>query len=682
MKLFRKVAAFLIAAVMLISAAPLAQAAEEEMGVPVPNGLMQTVSLPVFVDKLTGKEPADSDVFIFDVEPVSEEAKWYAEEGYLTYSDTITVGTEVDPADEISERLMDIMLSQLEEGLTEAQMEELQAYCREMAKNELSQYSSVTDAMEGIWAAGLIYINGRQDINDYGVEFPLVDDGDYTFRITERFPDSSDYITSKAVWELNINITKDDKWDISWEPQITLTRLIDDNGEEDGTVYDLSYDSVTGMAAVTVDFTNVFAGNALLRPADMTVYMNGEKGCGGVVADALTGETQSADSLPEPGFYMELPEKVTDILEEVWKDAASFAEVTDQDGNTQYVLDLTDYVTLKDSAGQAWTLEMYGDSYSMAYGRFVYRIVPAGETGSFPVQFTDRDGDICTRDEFSIRDALYEEYTMAAYPGTDDGEGINAEIRIAEDKILNVPVELQAGTLKVRYVTKEQSEAVFDIVDSPELVPAENRPLEEAVGIVSPDTTFYINESRIPVGENARPSLLFDDLVSAEDGGGDYGKLVKEAALDVLDTTFANPQYEAKYIDLVDAYNGNAWLKADDAVTVYWPYPEGTDSETEFYLVHLEGLNREMQTASVERMIAEAEKEVVEIETDEYGIRFTADSFSPFVLLWDSPEEPSSATPDTNPSVKTGDSSPVVLWGLFALVSFAVCAGAVKRKYK
>ena len=62
---------------------------------------------------------------------------------------------------------------------------------------------------------------------------------------------------------------------------------------------------------------------------------------------------------------------------------------------------------------------------------------------------------------------------------------------------------------------------------------------------VAPDTAFYINESRIEAGEGAKPSLLFDDVVSSEDGAGNYGELLKNAALKVLNTEFSRPQYEA-----------------------------------------------------------------------------------------------------------------------------------------
>ena len=163
------------------------------------------------------------------------------------------------------------------------------------------------------------------------------------------------------------------------------------------------------------------------------------------------------------------------------------------------------------------------------------------------MKYTDDEGNIRTSDQFSIKDALYEDYDMEFYLGA-DSDSLTAEIRIAENEILNIPVELATGRLRVRYVTKEQAESVTEIVTSSDEVLTEEGTLKQAAGIVAPDTAFYINESRIEAGEGAKPSLLFDDVVSSEDGAGNYGELLKNAALKVLNTEFSRPQYEAKYI--------------------------------------------------------------------------------------------------------------------------------------
>lgn len=692
MKIFRKAAAFLLTAVMLVSMAPQAEAAEEELNqaVPVPNAMIKTINLPIVVDKLLeGREAEETEVFTFHVEPVSELAQYYAENGYLTYSDTISVGTSVDPASNIAEYLFQSEIAWYEEEtgetLTEEQIEAIRGAVwddmMDNAQGQLSYFLPYIDTGE-LWSAGMIDIEGRLEINDNGVLFPLIEDGDYTFRITERQQEGLSLIDSKAVWDLTIHVEKADKWNAMWQETYTLTRVTDDEGRPDGTEYEIPF-AEDGTAVPAVRFTNTYMeGNAVIQPADITVYMNGEEGCENVLADIQTGAVQSSVSLPETGYYVSLPDEIDAMLKEVWKDSGNVEEIVNEDGSKEYVLDLSGNVTLKDSStGRSWTLEMFSSGYSMAYGKYMYRVVSADGQETAAVKFTDRAGNLCVSDQFSIKNALYEDYNMELFLGTAGADNITAEIRIAEGETLTIPVELNPGKLKVRYVTEEQSETVSELVSSKEeALPGEGA-LKQAVGMISPDTVFYINESQIICGDEAVPSLLFDDLVSSEDGARDYGELLRDTALKALGAKMENPQYDAKYIDLVDAHNGNAWLTADSPVTVYWPYPEGTDSDTEFYLVHFEGLNREMEVDSVAGMIADARTEAVEIQTDEYGISFTADHFSPYILLWDSPEPPAKDHVDS-PSVKTGDVSYPAAWAVLAVISSAACICLYRKKYR
>lgn len=91
-----------------------------------------------------------------------------------------------------------------------------------------------------------------------------------------------------------------------------------------------------------------------------------------------------------------------------------------------------------------------------------------------------------------------------------------------------------------------------------------------------------------------------------------------------------------------------------------------------------------MQTGEVADLIAGAETEVMEIQTDEYGISFTADSFSPYVLMWDSPVSSSQENPENpvSPSVKTGDAAAPALWGGLAVVCAAACTCVLRKKYR
>lgn len=149
------------------------------------------------------------------------------------------------------------------------------------------------------------------------------------------------------------------------------------------------------------------------------------------------------------------------------------------------------------------------------------------------------------------------------------------------------------------------------------------------------------------------------------EGARDYETALMGRATDELGSfgALSDPSYEARYLDLVDANNGNAWLRATNPVTVYWPYPEGTDESTEFCLAHFGGLNREIALDDPDAAVAAAPIEEIEVENTPYGIRFTTNGFSPFVLAWDA--EGRAALPDTDLPA-TGDPTTTVWTALLA----------------
>ena len=122
--------------------------------------------------------------------------------------------------------------------------------------------------------------------------------------------------------------------------------------------------------------------------------------------------------------------------------------------------------------------------------------------------------------------------------------------------------------------------------------------------------------------------------------------------------------YDLKYLDLVDTQNGNAWVKASQDVTIYWPLPEGTTQNTEFTLMHFEGLHRDMDPDEVNNMIsgctvdtATSETEgnhiaIVDVTEDYVVIETGANGFSPFALAWEA-DNGGSDTPD-NPGWTPG----------------------------
>ena len=365
-------------------------------------------------------------------------------------------------------------------------------------------------------------------------------------------------------------------------------------------------------------------------------------------------------------------------MKQVWQASDDITPVTNQDGTTGYVLDLTDYMAFRDpESGKQWKLELYSSGYSLAYSKYIYRLVPAAE-GQDPVrlQFADEAGGVQVSDAFVPSEALYQQYEMSIYGGAVDVGGIIASVRVdaadAPESWIDLRVQVEPGTLTIRYVTGRQGDVVTPAVtDVADALPAGGEKLEDAAVVVEDGTTFYINESRIPA-DGAAVSLLFDDVVTENTVAGhpDYASSLRDKAIETLGRTFTNPQYQAKYLDLVDADNGNVWLKASKPVQVYWPYPDGTNEDTQFYLVHFEGLDREMDNADIAANIAQAVKTPVEVKTDAHGVTFTADGFSPFVLIWEAPTTTTPVTPGTPAATtpQTGDASALPLWtGLLAV---------------
>ena len=418
--------------------------------------------------------------------------------------------------------------------------------------------------------------------------------------------------------------------------------------------------TITGQAALKAAHSIAVE----VQPADITIYMGGTEGYEGTANGS--GALEGSNSLPQPGFYITLPKVLDEHMKEIWANSGDITQVTNSDGTTAYVLDLSGYMTFKEptddpDAGKQWKLSLYSSGPSLAYSKYIYRLEPVLE-GQDPVrlQFTDAAGNVQVSDAFTPSEALYQEYEMTIYGGAVDVGSVVASVYLGMDDNEihweDFPVQVKPGTLTVRYVTGQQGDVVTPAVtDVTEALPAGSEKLEDAAVVVEDGTTFYINESQIPA-DNAAVSLLFDDVVTSNtvEGHPDYAATLRDEAIKTLGTSFANPQYEAKYLDLVDANNGNVWLTASKPVKVYWPYPDGTGEDTQFYLVHFEGLDREMDNAAVAGEIAQAMKTPVEVTVDAYGVSFTADGFSPFVLVWDAPVTP---TPDPDPE-PTPDPTP------------------------
>lgn len=364
-----------------------------------------------------------------------------------------------------------------------------------------------------------------------------------------------------------------------------------------------------------------------MQIADITTYMGGESGFDGAVG--LDGEADQSTSLPEPGFYLTLPDEINAEL--------TYA-IGESDPNK--VVDLSQYITIeaKDGAGVAhtWTLDKYGTDVSTALEdgreRYIYKINGEGDNAPIRVEFRDENGKRVTNDTFTADDALAANYTMTIYLGDVKVETIDFVINIPTSKDDLTTVRTyhcgfdkdesdEAATLTIRHTDEA---VVTDAVSSIAEALKDETKQDQFLVEVQNDQDFNINEADGASGVSVdvkNVHLLADELEPLEEEAGLVQTAQEKAG-------FASSGTDAHYLDLVDAENGNAWLTAEQEVTVYWPYPAGTDKNTNFELFHYEGMDRDATGETV----APTKMEIVKGDT---GLTFKTDNFSPFVLVWD-----------------------------------------------
>lgn len=472
------------------------------------------------------------------------------------------------------------------------------------------------------------------------------------------------------VWEIDVPVTKDAPVDLTYT--VKLVNPQEDEGTygtydeygENGTAGLFTNNSATLVPVDSLGNTGVSQlfrkpsvsyeiGSAAITPADITIYMNGEDGYEGVVDDdQMAGE--SSNELPEPGFYITLPEFVNQML----VDAGLAGEGTP--ANLSDIMSIT--ATGNDGTSREWTLKPYGEdsTTSSASRGYIYRVIPAEGQDPIRLEFTDDAGNTQVSDTFDPSDALYNNYDMNIYAGGTNMSTVKVNIVSADKDInLSLPLEPKQGELTIRYVTSEsQNDTVSEVLEAEngeatteQLAQARQANPTKGFAVLDSNATYYVNESTVevtPDGQyhDAKPSLLFDDIVAGENGALEnelVGKAVQTIAAN-NGTLGSDYEYEAKYLDLVDANNGNTWLTTNSPVTVYWPYPGETTTDTDFYLVHVHDLDRDMGTSDVIEQIGSANAEYIAIDDaakTDYGISFTLEpdengrvSFSPFVLVW------------------------------------------------
>ena len=244
-----------------------------------------------------------------------------------------------------------------------------------------------------------------------------------------------------------------------------------------------------------------------------------------------------------------------------------------------------------------------------------------------PVRVVFLDGDkAIVSDEFTVGREINKDFAMSLYTGT------AGDIQ-ASYKGKTYTVNMGMGTLSVLGTT-----------DQVKVNPvAQEAPADGAPGAAAETGTKYtINNSEVEVKDSTGVSLLFDEIINHE--GSDRTDQLQDRAANYLQEVGQSPSsgkrfaYELKYLDLVDAHNGNAWVTADKDLTVYWPLPDGAGTGT-VRVLHFVDLHRDMTTGQIEDSIPDSTVEPIAAQVTENGqyVTFSVGSggFSPFALVWE-----------------------------------------------
>ena len=379
------------------------------------------------------------------------------------------------------------------------------------------------------------------------------------------------------------------------------------DGESVSAQEKYTFESVTSDHTITATFAKNPA--VTITPANLTIYEGGDAGYEGVV-DKDGDEITNTSSFPEPLFKITMPDS----------DAVP-----------------TDLTFTNNNTHNSWNVVEAGtDSEGTTYYRLVNTTNP---DNLIRVQFIGEDGKVIESDTVTTTDEVFDKHQIAIFSNKND-----VVTATAGETDYNVTAE--RGELTVRAVA--ETDPTSDIAAA---APTEAPITGEATAVAPAGTAYTIGETGVPVSEGA-PSLLFDSIIEDADSTART-----DALEDRIQTEFGadTTVYEIKYLDLVDANNGNAWIKADKPVGIYWGYPTGTNQSTTFTVVHFKDLHRDGAQSGFEITdIENCAVETIQAVSTGQGIKFSVQpgQFSPFALVQEIAEEPDPGPgpdPDPNP---------------------------------
>ena len=351
-----------------------------------------------------------------------------------------------------------------------------------------------------------------------------------------------------------------------------------------------------------------------VKPADVTSYEGGDGGYDGVVdEDNSEVEGENSPSLPHPMFYIDAPEDV---------DPAGLTFV---------------------NGDKVWTVKEDGLDGDETNPRMLYHFVEGAEQEPVRVTYTYVNHQTgvettVTSDNLDELENVADVYTylrIDLYAGENDLSDVKASINGT-----SYAIKAESGQLTVRAVEADNPSDVTSDIQA--TAPVEDGTADTAVAVEPANTTYTFNDTEVELPEDSNPSLLFDNII---DDSVNRTAALEAKADQKLNADADDYNYEIMYLDLVDTNNGNAWITSSEGTDIYWDYPEGTDRNTDFEILHFTGLHREdsettdsgFEIEDLESIsMDEIENVTIKEKTDDYIVfHVTEANFSPYAIAWE-----------------------------------------------
>lgn len=385
---------------------------------------------------------------------------------------------------------------------------------------------------------------------------------------------------------------------------------------------------------------NVRCGNyvATITAANIIAYTGGE--AYSHVVDANGKVIAEASGLPQPGFHITLSADTQKWLQENGIQAGDGS--TTGAANLEKVLK---FVYNVDGVKREWGLEyvgVYSTNAQCEATAYVYSLTPGvDEDGNkIPVRVRYMNGDVVVSSDDILMNENYvnDEFTMVIEPGELDQDAIKGKFVAANGSFIYAEVKIGAGKLTVLSTTNEEYSNPIGKESSTEITAKVNGSAE-----------FTVNDSQVAV--NPEDVHLLVDEVSNNDG---FNSALEKTARE--HAKMPNAASESFYLDLVHEGNGNVKVGLNGSLTINWPMPANADPNGEFKIVHYVDMDR-TDTVGLDELVGAA-KEVIKVKPENGSLSFNVESFSPFVLVY----ETKSTTPVVPPVDDDDDEVYVPNW--------------------